>query len=136
MSNFTKSVLYSTTVLAAGLIAIFSIYNNVSTSKDEISMANISPAAGESTLGINFGEELNNMPMSLSGIEKTPEDIQNAMEASADALNNMVSAAGQTIPEVAAEIIETAEGAEIIEPDVDTENLEVEAMKATIDIAE
>lgn len=48
MSNFTKSILYSATVLAVGLVAIFSIYSNVSTSPDA-SVAAIEPATGEVT---------------------------------------------------------------------------------------
>ena len=46
MSNFTKSILYSATVLAVGLVAIFSIYSNVSTSPDA-SVAAIEPATGD-----------------------------------------------------------------------------------------
>ncbi len=104
MKNFTRSVLYSSTVLAAGLVAIFAIYSNVSTFENGQSIANISPAAGESSLGVNFGEVIDTSAIKVD-MERTPEAIQSAMESSANALNNMVSAAGQEIPEVAIEAI-------------------------------
>jgi hypothetical protein len=44
MSNFTKSIVYSGVVLAAGLVAIFAIYNNMA---DQGPMSYIEPAAGE-----------------------------------------------------------------------------------------
>ena len=43
MNNFTKSIVYSGVVLAAGLVAIFAIYNNMQTQ----SPASIEPAAGQ-----------------------------------------------------------------------------------------
>ena len=45
MSNFTKSIVYSGVVLVAGLVAVFSIYNNMATTSAN-SVANIEPAAG------------------------------------------------------------------------------------------
>ncbi|MEM6465256.1 MAG: hypothetical protein AAF679_01945 [Pseudomonadota bacterium] len=42
MTNFTKSIVYSGVVLAAGLVAIFAIYNNMSGTD----VAGIEPAAG------------------------------------------------------------------------------------------
>ena len=45
MSNFTKSIIYSGVVLVAGLVAIFTIYNNM-TSTPGINYGQIEPAAG------------------------------------------------------------------------------------------
>jgi hypothetical protein len=47
MSNFTKSIVYSGVVLAAGLVAIFAIYNNMSGQEP---MNYIEPAAGEEAI--------------------------------------------------------------------------------------
>ncbi len=56
MSNFTRSILYSTSVLVAGLVAIFAIYSSVTTAPDGSGYAQISPAAGGSDLGIIYEE--------------------------------------------------------------------------------
>lgn len=56
MNNFTKSILYSTTVLAVGLVAIFAIYDNV-TQNQSTAVAEIASAAGESDFGIQFDAE-------------------------------------------------------------------------------
>lgn len=58
MNNFTKSILYSTTVLAAGLVAIFAIYDGV-TKDAGVQVAAVEPAAGESDFGIQFDSETN-----------------------------------------------------------------------------
>jgi len=47
MSNFTKSIVYSGVVLAAGLVAIFAIYNNMS---GQGPVSYIEPAAGEEAM--------------------------------------------------------------------------------------
>ncbi|MCD8562780.1 MAG: hypothetical protein LRY54_01680, partial [Alphaproteobacteria bacterium] len=49
MSNFTKSIMYSGIVLVAGLIAVFSIYENMDASK-EAQLGAITPAAGEESV--------------------------------------------------------------------------------------
>lgn len=54
MSNFTRSILYSTIVLVAGLVSIVAIYNNVTMSPNASDYAQIAPTAGESTLGIHY----------------------------------------------------------------------------------
>lgn len=48
MSNFTKSIVYSGVVLVAGLVAVFTIYNNMAVT-DGAGYANIEPAAGISS---------------------------------------------------------------------------------------
>ena len=57
MSNFTRSILYSTSVLVAGLVAIFAIYNDVANAPDAAAVAQISPAAGGSDLGITYDND-------------------------------------------------------------------------------
>ena len=51
MSNFTKSIVYSGIVLVAGLVAVFTLYNNMATTGAN-SFANMEPAAGEMARGL------------------------------------------------------------------------------------
>ncbi len=100
MSNFTKSILYSTTVLAAGLVAIFSIYNNVTKTDTAAAVANITPAAGQSDLGINFnaGDIAENMTtMASDAVENAGE----AMTDGATALNDVAAATGYHVSDAA-----------------------------------
>ena len=105
MKNFTKSVFYSTTVLAVGVVGIFTIYNNVTTTGDAASVASISPASGQSDIGINFGEALDNASQSF---EEVTSNATKTMESSASALNDMVSAAGEEVSETVGEVTNTA----------------------------
>lgn len=45
MDNFTKSIVYSGVVLAAGLVSIFAIYNNMT--PDRTGLSNIQPSSGK-----------------------------------------------------------------------------------------
>ncbi len=105
MKNFSKSVLYSTAVLAVGLVGIFTIYNNVEPSNDGISMASIAPASGQSDLGVNFGEALEDSNYVFEDVTYNATDI---MESSASELNDLVSAAGGDVSEMVDTTIETA----------------------------
>lgn len=136
MSNFTKSILYSTTVLAAGLVAIFAIYNNVTTSKDGTSVASIAPASGENSLGVNFGETVNSISAGAaeamkSAGESVTDTAASAMETakqatatSADALNNIATSAGEVVSDKVENIAEAITDA--VEP---TENDAIEAVE-------
>ena len=66
MNNFTKSIVYSGVVLAAGLVAIFAIYNNISGTND---VSYIEPAAGtESAEGVSEGiSDISNSVTETSG---------------------------------------------------------------------
>lgn len=55
MSNFTKSVIYSTAVLAIGLVGIMAISNQ---RDGQPGVAGIEPAAGESDMGVDFSKDI------------------------------------------------------------------------------
>lgn len=96
MSNFTRSILYSTTVLAAGLVAIFAIYNNITAtgSMDATAAADIAPAAGGSSdLGINFGEDELAAENSEAGQDNVASD--EAVQETAEALSTISTASGE-----------------------------------------
>lgn len=78
MNNFTKSILYSTTVLAVGLVAIFAIYDNV-TQNQIASVAEIAPAAGESDFGIRFDAE-------TGALTPEPEGVADVAPAAGEAI--------------------------------------------------
>ncbi len=90
MSNFTKSVMYSTTVLAAGLVAIMAIYNSIpSTPEDSMTYANMSPAAGVSAsdIGVNFENDAEIKDAAM--IDDTPDEkTEAALEQTAEAMKN------------------------------------------------
>ncbi len=76
MNNFTKSVMYSTTVLAVGLVAMFAIYSNISPNDGSSSIANISPAAGgASDLGVNFDDALSNSDYAFEEVMDEVKEI-------------------------------------------------------------
>ena len=81
MNNFTKSIVYSGVVMAAGLVAIFAVYNNM----DGSSVSSIEPAAGQ---------------------EMTMQE-QEAMSGFAEIANQIEAAAGEAV-EVATDVAETA----------------------------
>lgn len=90
MNNFTKSIVYSGVVLAAGLVAIFAIYNNVSSNS---SVSYIEPAAG------------------TEAVEGISEGAANLTGSITDASGEAVSGASETISATAANATETASGA-------------------------
>lgn len=55
MSNFTKSVIYSTAVLAIGLVGIMAISGQ---RDDQGAIAGLEPAAGESSIGVDLSKGL------------------------------------------------------------------------------
>ncbi len=114
MSNFTKSILYSTTVLAAGLVAIFAIYNNVTTSPDGGVFAGLAPAAGEqsgeSDLGINFEAEFKKAE---DAVESVSTDIQQKTTSAVENnLADIATQAGDSVPEATAGLEDLAEKAD------------------------
>lgn len=57
MSNFTRSIVYSGVVLAAGLVAIFSIYNNMQdeTATTQVEQVQeVEPAAGSESISPSY----------------------------------------------------------------------------------
>tara|TARA_R110001592_G_scaffold79054_5_gene236786 strand:+ start:2007 stop:3068 length:1062 start_codon:yes stop_codon:yes gene_type:complete len=102
MSNFTKSIVYSTTVLAAGVVAIFAIYNNVSTDTDGAAVAGITPAAGTSTIGINFENVIDEAKTKATlAASDAKEAVGNAAEATGEAIEGATQAAGEAISDAA-----------------------------------
>ncbi len=121
MKNFTKSVLYSTTIVAAGLVAAFAIYSNVAGNQDSsMSIASISPASGASDIGVNFGEDPYDMGTAMAKdmgaiIESAENVAQNSVSSAVDmmqdtakALNEMATAAGHEAHEEASDKVEDA----------------------------
>jgi len=87
MSNFTRSILYSTTVMVAGLIGIFTIYNNVDVLNDGSAFSHIAPAANKSDIGVNFGEildhdkvEVNKHPIGMTAENESNDTSQKPEE--------------------------------------------------------
>lgn len=100
MSNFTKSILYSTTVLAVGLVAIFSIYDNVTTS-NSAKVAAIEPAAGESDLGIAYDSDTNEIKASPAVSSDLVKKAENQMDDVPKPAKDVASAAGDTASDAA-----------------------------------
>ena len=91
MSSFTKSILYSTTVLVAGLIATFTIYNN-STSEDTMAMASMPPMTSEGTVN-----ELNQIIATAESMQETVSgDIAASMDSIETAAGNIEGAVSDT----------------------------------------
>ena len=101
MSSFTKSILYSTTVLVAGLVATFTIYNNATTtSEDGAAVANISPAAGENAIIA----ELNDIITTAESMQDTAADSiaapLNDIETSAGSIDDVINDTREKILEI------------------------------------
>ena len=72
MSNFTKSIVYSGVVLAAGLVAIFAIYNNMAAQGP---VSSIEPASGQEAT----------LDQTLEGQPAATEDATGAAGQASDA---------------------------------------------------
>jgi len=87
MSNFTKSIVYSTTVLAAGVVGIFAIYN-VSSTPNAGDVAGIEPAAGASTIGLDYSAAVEKAQDAKDSVVEagvaTSEAIEGAVEDAAE----------------------------------------------------
>lgn len=147
MSNFTKSILYSTTVLAVGLIAIFAIYDVVSMQKQGgQAVTAIEPAAGDGTSQI--GIDANAMSESLNDIRTSAGDtLEEAQEEVAEMKEALESIENQDIQKTEKPIIDTdieatdkdiaenaAEESDVVE--VDAESAEPAAGKIEEEIVE
>lgn len=88
MNNFTKSIVYSGVVLAAGLVAIFAIYNNMGT--DASNMSYIEPASGEETFTENAEEAFD---ATVDAVEETAEDAQAAIEETVEGVETAIEEA-------------------------------------------
>ncbi len=132
MSNFTKSILYSATVLAVGLVAIFSIYSNVSTSPD-VSVAAIEPATGEVT-----PSDIE-MPANPAATAETPATEEGATASETPAATDAAvpAEAAQAAPAAEGTEAPAAETAEVLPADsaIPAGNEEVAPVQQTIDAA-
>ncbi|MGN7438249.1 MAG: hypothetical protein ACTHOO_06340 [Alcanivorax sp.] len=95
MSNFTKSIVYSTTVLAAGVVGIFAIYNVASTPPGS-NVAEISPAAGTSSIGIDYS----------AAVEKAQDAKDSVIEAGV-ATSEAIGEAVEDAKEMGADMTES-----------------------------
>ncbi|MCK5374219.1 MAG: hypothetical protein KAJ40_02955 [Alphaproteobacteria bacterium] len=91
MSNFTRSILYSTTVLAMGLVAMFALYNSVIISPDGASVAQISPATGDSDLGIVYDSDTSDASNMEEAVSSS--DIQNVVDPATQGLADEINSA-------------------------------------------
>lgn len=117
MNNFTKSIVYSGVVLAAGLVAIFAIYNNMGTDGSNVSY--IEPAAGEETFTESVSEAYDN---TVEAIAETAEDAEAAITGETDT---------EATAEAEAEEPMSAEEKAIKEADMSETPDEVETQQAT-----
>ncbi len=91
MSNFLRSVLYSTSVLVIGLVAMFAIYNNVTKGLSGSSLAKISPASGNEK-DVNFEDSSVTGKTSLnSGDIITHESYHHIVQKAAYQLNSSIN---------------------------------------------
>lgn len=104
MSNFTRSVVYSGVVLVAGLIAIFSIYENMATNPGS-DLAGIEPAAGEQ-MQENISENISNM---AGNAADTADEAGNAVAETAEGIQEDAVEAAETVQEGAADAVEAAQ---------------------------
>ena len=116
MNNFTKSIVYSGVVLAAGLVAIFAIYNNMAATPGS-TVTMIEPAAGEETMadpsmmdataeGIsNMTTEAGDMAADAADatVEATEDDVDATVETTEDAVDATVEATEGAIEDMTAE---------------------------------
>lgn len=109
MSNFTRSIVYSGVVLAAGLVAIFAIYNNIDDNSAS-GLASIQPAAG------NVGEAFTDTyDSAVSAIEQASSEVDMEMDATVEAeeavedINAEADAVVESVEEATEEAVEDAE---------------------------
>lgn len=123
MSNFTKSILYSTTVLAAGLVAIFAIYNSVTEPSDGFSVSEIAPAAGDSedtkdyaaAFGKNVYSKASKVKEAATSVVNTTVEI--ASEVS-EVATTVVEGTKSTLKNASSALGEATEPAEDVKMDI------------------
>lgn len=109
MSNFTKSIVYSGLVLVAGLVAVFSIYNNMANT-DATSFANMEPAAGGYTSSMPDATEI--MDDASGFVNEAVTTATEAAGATPQEISDMVDeATEEAVEEVADETEAAAEEA-------------------------
>jgi hypothetical protein len=83
MSNFTKSIFFSGMVLVAGLVAVFTIYNNMS--GDAGNFAAIEPASGyEVTIEEATDDAVEAVEEVAEDVEDTAEEVVEDSEAAVE----------------------------------------------------
>ena len=136
MSNFTKSIVYSGVVLVAGLIAVFTIYNNMGTMQGS-TMSAIEPAAGGYTSEMPAAEDMisedENMIEDAATIVDEEGIVEDATEEAMDHMPEGVSEEKAEAVEDAAE--EAAEDAVEEHADESVEEIKDAAEEAAEDAA-
>lgn len=106
MSNMSKSVMYSMSVLAVGLVAIGVAYTQIAPDQGA-SVSQIEPAAGDMTgadyfeasieqIEQDFARDFSSMETAAGDmVEETGETTDNAMDATGDALEETADTAGE-----------------------------------------
>lgn len=102
MKNFTKSIVYSGVVLAAGLVAVFAIQNNMNGTQTQTPLFAIEPAAGTEgdyqVGGQSFIPVIEQMTEdSAEAIENMAEEASNVAEETLDAASKEANMALEAI---------------------------------------
>lgn len=102
MNNFTKSVVYSGLVVAAGLVAIFAIYNNMETGGPDLSA--IEPAAGQY-------DEMNTNTEGMTGtFQQVTDEAAQAGEEVMDAAKDAAKDAGEAMDKAVDAAVDAVDG--------------------------
>lgn len=95
MSDFSKSIVYSGLVLVAGLIAVFAISSNMTTSPDGASFATIEPAAGDATAEPTMEATQEETSAAETGVtDEALEELRKALEEAGVNVSEIEPAAG------------------------------------------
>lgn len=78
MSQFTRSILYSTAVIALGLAAVIAIYSDMQTNTTDVTM--IEPAAGEETVVLEQTTFESELPAEDGMMDNTADATQQKAE--------------------------------------------------------
>lgn len=103
MNDFTKSILYSGVVLAAGLIAVFAIQSNMTgAQKDAGQISSVEPAAGQEGFSLSKEDEIflikgpaANSADDMEEIAEMDMNIDAAVQDLGEEIQNIEPAAGE-----------------------------------------
>lgn len=109
MSNFTKSVIYSTAVLAIGLVGIMAISGQ--RDGQEAAVAGIEPAAGDSDIGIDFSKTMNDAGADIRDIAtEVSQGADEAVSASQEEMNKALEAVDEEVDNLGKPAADLSEG--------------------------
>ncbi|MCB1680586.1 MAG: hypothetical protein H6858_00655 [Rhodospirillales bacterium] len=99
MSNFTKSVIYSTAVLAIGLVGILAISGQREGQKPAV--AGIEPAAGDSDMGLDFSKTMDEAGENIKAVaSQASENAQGAVQAEQSEMEKDLEAVDEEVDDL------------------------------------